>query len=103
MNRKHMVAGSEVDKRQDFTIKYVQGWELTNTKFEHGNMVPGISEVIWGWKKGLLESGIGQKLISNSLWVLWDLTKRMNPDKRVAAVIAESMNIVCNTDLFASF
>ena len=37
-------------------------------------MVPGISEVVWGWWKGLLESGIGWKLISNSLCVLWDIT-----------------------------
>ena len=45
MNSEHMVAGLEVNKRQDFTIKYVQGWELINTKFEHRNLVPGISEV----------------------------------------------------------
>jgi len=35
MNSKHMVAESEVNKRQDF-IKYVQGLELINTEFEHG-------------------------------------------------------------------
>ena len=63
MSREHMVVGSEVNKRRDFTIKYAQGWELINTKFEHGNLVPGISEVMWGWQKWLLESGMGQKLI----------------------------------------
>ena len=52
MNRKHMVAGSEVNKRQDFTIKYVQGWELINTKFKHGSMVLRILEVTWGGRKG---------------------------------------------------
>ena len=36
MNGEHMVAGSEENKRRDFTIKYVQGRELINTKFEHG-------------------------------------------------------------------
>ena len=34
MNSEHMVAGLEVNKGQDFTIKYVQGWELMNTEFE---------------------------------------------------------------------
>jgi len=51
MNREHMVEGLEVNKRQDFTIKCVQGQELINTEFEHGNMV-GISEVMWGGRKG---------------------------------------------------
>jgi len=45
MNSEHMVAVSEVNKRQDFTIKYVQGRELINTEFKHRNLVPGISEV----------------------------------------------------------
>jgi len=45
MNSEHMVAGSEENKRQDFTINNVQGQELMNTKFEHGNLVLGISEV----------------------------------------------------------
>ena len=31
-----MVAGSEENKRQDFTMKYVKGRELINTKFECG-------------------------------------------------------------------
>jgi len=52
MNSEHMVAGSEVNKRWDVTITYVQGQELTNTEFKHGNVVPGISEIIWGWWKG---------------------------------------------------
>jgi len=39
MNSEHMVAG-------DFTIKYVQGQELINTKFKHRNLVLGISEVM---------------------------------------------------------
>ena len=51
MNSEHMVAGSEGNKRLDF-IKYAQGWELMNTKFECGNLVLGISEVMWGWQKG---------------------------------------------------
>jgi len=52
MNREHMVAGSEVNKRQDFTINNIQGWELINAKFKHGNVVLGISEVMWGSGKG---------------------------------------------------
>ena len=67
MNGGHMVAGSEGNKRQDFTINNVQGWELITTEFEHGNLVPGISEVIWMWQRWLLESGMGQKLVSNCL------------------------------------
>ena len=31
-----MVAGSEENKRQDFTINNIQGWELIMTEFEHG-------------------------------------------------------------------
>ena len=42
-----MVAGSEENKRQDFTINNVQGQELITTEFEFGNLVPGISVVIW--------------------------------------------------------
>ena len=34
MNREHMVAGSEGEKRQDFTINNVQGQELINTEFQ---------------------------------------------------------------------
>jgi len=33
-------------------------------------------EVVWGWQKRVLESGMGQKLISKSLWVLQDVTKQ---------------------------
>jgi len=65
MDREHMVAGSEGNKRQDFTINNVQGWELITTEFECGSLVLGISEVMWRWWKWLLESGMGQKLISN--------------------------------------
>src|SRR5882724_7721857 len=78
MNSEHMVAGLEVNKRQDFTIKYVQGQELINTEFKHGNVVLGISEVIWGWWKRLLESRMCQKHISNGLWVLQDVTTSRN-------------------------
>jgi len=46
-----MEAGSEGDKRQDFTINNIQGWELITTEFEHGNLVPGISEVVWRWQR----------------------------------------------------
>jgi len=35
MNSEHMVAGSEENKRQDFTINNIQGWELIMTEFEH--------------------------------------------------------------------
>ena len=47
MNGEHIVAGSEESKRQDFTINNVQGWELIMTEFKHGNLVLGISEVVW--------------------------------------------------------
>jgi len=36
MNRKDMVAGSEVNKRRDFTVKYIQGRELLSTEFKCG-------------------------------------------------------------------
>ena len=74
MNKEHMEAGSERDKRQDFTINNVQGWKLITTKFKCKNLVQGISEVEWRWNRWLLESGKGWKLISNCLWVLWDIT-----------------------------
>ena len=45
MNKEHMEAGSERDKRQEFTINNVQGWKLITTKFECGNLVLGILEV----------------------------------------------------------
>jgi len=44
------------------------------TKFEHGTWFPGILEVMWGWRKWILESRLGWKLISMSLWVLQDVT-----------------------------
>jgi len=47
----NMVAGLEVNKRQDFTINNVQGWELIMTEFKCRNLVPGISEVMWRWQK----------------------------------------------------
>jgi len=50
MNGEHIVAGSEGDKRQDFTINNVQGQELVTTEFEHRNLVPGILEVVWRWQ-----------------------------------------------------
>jgi len=68
MNREHMVAGSEGEKRQDFTINNVQGQELINTEFQE-------SQKSQRWWKRLLESGMGRKLISNGLWVLWDVTQ----------------------------
>jgi len=37
----------ERNKRQDFTIDNVQVQKLITTKFKHGNLVPGISEVMW--------------------------------------------------------
>src|SRR5882724_10417807 len=74
MNGEHMVTGSEENKRQDFTVNSIQGRELTMTEFECGTWFPGISEVVWGWWKWVLESRMGQKLISMSLWVLWDIT-----------------------------
>ena len=70
MNGEHMVAGLEENKRQDFTVNSIQGQELTMTEFEHGTWCLGISEVMWGWQKWLLESRMGWKLISTSLWAL---------------------------------
>src|SRR5882724_10348886 len=74
MNGEHMVAGSEENKRQDFTVNSIQGWELTMTEFKHRTWFPGILEIMWGWQKRVLESRMGRKLISKSLWVLWDIT-----------------------------
>ena len=74
MNGECMVAGLEENKRQDFTINNVQGQELLITEFKHGTWFPGILEVVWGWQKWILEYGLGQKLISTSLWVLQDIT-----------------------------
>jgi len=73
-NSEHMVAGLEENKRQDFAVNSIQGQELEMTEFEHGTWVLGISEVMWGWQKRVLESRTGQKLISKSFWVLWDVT-----------------------------
>ena len=49
-----MVAGSEENKRWDFTVNSIQDQELITTEFEHGNLVPGILEVVWwqGWLLG---------------------------------------------------
>jgi len=38
------------------------------------NLILGISEVVWGWWNWLLESGIGWKLTSESLWALQHVT-----------------------------
>ena len=46
MNSEHMVAGSEENKRQDFTINNTQGQELIMTKFKHRTWFLGISEVV---------------------------------------------------------
>jgi len=46
MNGEHMVAGSEVNKRKDFTINNTQGQELIMTEFECGKLVLGISEAV---------------------------------------------------------
>ena len=62
-----MEAGSERDKRLDFTINNIQGQELITTKFEHGNLVLGILEVVLRWERWLLESRMGQKLVSDCL------------------------------------
>jgi len=74
MNGEHMVAGSEENKRRDFTINNVQGREMLMTEFKRGTWCPGISEVMWGWRKWVLESGMGWKHISTSLWALRDIT-----------------------------
>jgi len=68
-----MVAGSEETKRQDFTVNSIQGQELITTEFECGTWFPGILEVMWGWWKRIIESGLGRKHISDALWVLWDI------------------------------
>ena len=52
MNSEHMVAGSEVNKRRDFTIKCVQGWELINTEFEHGTWLRESQKSCGGGRKG---------------------------------------------------
>src|SRR5882724_8945033 len=44
------------------------------TEFEHRTWFPGILEVVWGWWKWVLESRMGRKLVSMSLWVLLDIT-----------------------------
>ena len=62
-----MVAGSEENKRWDFTVNSIQGQELTMTEFEHGTWFLGISEVVWGWQKRVLESGMGWK---HQWWVV---------------------------------
>ena len=54
MNGKHMVAGLEENKGQDF----IQGWELLMTEFEHRTWFPGISEVI-KVAGMIVESGMG--------------------------------------------
>jgi len=41
MNGEHMVAGSEENKRQDFIVNSIQGWELTTTEFRAWNLVSG--------------------------------------------------------------
>ena len=46
MNGEHMVAGSVENKRRDFTVNSIQGWDLTMTKFEHRTWCLGISEVM---------------------------------------------------------
>ena len=46
MNGEHMVAGSEENKRQDFTINNIQGQELIMTEFECGTWFLGILEVV---------------------------------------------------------
>ena len=46
MNGENMVARSEENKRQYFTINNVQGRELLMTEFEHRTWFLGISEVI---------------------------------------------------------
>jgi len=46
MNGEHMVAGSEENKRQDFTINNIQDQELITTEFKHGTWFPGILEVV---------------------------------------------------------
>src|SRR5882724_13609031 len=51
MNEEHREAGSERNKRQDFTIDSVQGQKLITTKFKGGSLVPGILEVVWRWQR----------------------------------------------------
>ena len=47
-----MVAGSEENKRRDFTINNVQGWELLTTEFKHRTWFLGILEVAWDGRNG---------------------------------------------------
>jgi len=50
--------------------KICSGSGVDKYQVQAQNLVPGISEVMWGWQKGLLESGMGWKCISGGLWVL---------------------------------
>ena len=60
MNGEHMVAGSEENKRRDFTINSIQGWELTTTEWNlvSGNLgshmgVAGMGTGIWSGPENL--------------------------------------------------
>jgi len=54
------------------------------TEFECGTWCPGILEVVWGWQKWVLESRMGWKLISMSLWALQDVTPPKSDRLRIA-------------------
>ena len=56
MNKEHREAGSERNKRQDFTIDSIQGQKLITTEFKHGKLVMGILEVVCRCQRWLLES-----------------------------------------------
>jgi len=74
-NKEHREAGSERNKRWDFTIDDVQGQKLITTEFECGNLVPGILVVVWKWQGWLLESRMGWNLSEMVLWVLQEVTR----------------------------
>ena len=80
MNGEHMVAGLEENKRQDFTINTVQGWELLTTEFEHGTWFPGILEVVKQWER-----------FWNLGWVLWDVTSGNIPHNDSIQHVTSSM------------
>jgi len=97
-----MEAGSETDKKWDFTIDSVQCQKLTTTKFKHGNLVLGILEVVWGWWKWLLESRKGQKLVCNCLWVFtvkhgWTTYKLTRPEWQIIKLAHKCLKVLSST------
>ena len=62
MNKEHMEAGSERDKRQYFTINNIQGQELITTEFKHRNLVLESWKLCGGGRNGYWNLEWGQNL-----------------------------------------